>query len=349
MNIAKHFTIVSSLLLVAGCAHEERQARYSEVPPGYDASGTSSSTTYQQTGRSTDAQSSVNSSSTTPSTGLQGQTQNDRALVAQVQQNLSQDNTVSAIMPRVQITAQNGTVTLSGNVSSEQEKQRIETTVKGTGGVASVNNQLQISLSPTSDRPGQGGRLYQDSTTTPPSSTPAPESTPATPEASKASPDLSKSDSPSATTDPSRSEAIKAANEALDSSASSKTDAGLSPTSNSGSTNRIYATTDSTTAATQRSSVQASSEADRSLGQKIQQEIQADANLAAQLSAIKITVVNGKIVLSGAVKSDDQKQSVEKAAQRVTGVSSVDNQLQVSSNPTVSPADSAAPAATPQK
>jgi osmotically-inducible protein OsmY len=253
-------------------------------------------------------------------------------------------------MPRIQITAQNGTVTLSGNVSSEQEKQRIETTVKGTGGVASVNNQLQVSVSPTSDRPGQGGRLYQDSTTTPPSSaTPAPESTPATPDASKASPDLSKSDSPSATADPSRSEAIKAANAALDSTASSKTDAGLSPTSNPGSTNRIYSTTDSTTAASQGLSIQASTEADRALGQKIQQEMRADANLAAQLSAIKLAVDNGKIVLSGSVKSEDQKQAVEKAAQRVTGVSSVDNQLQVSSNPTDSPANSAAPAPIPEK
>jgi len=40
-------------------------------------------------------------------------------------------------------------VTLSGNVPSERERQMIEAMVKNTGGVTSVNDQLQVAYSPT--------------------------------------------------------------------------------------------------------------------------------------------------------------------------------------------------------
>jgi trimeric autotransporter adhesin len=346
MKLAKYFAVTSSLLLIAGCSHKEQhQARYSEFPAygGSSTTSASSSSTYQTgTGTSSSAQqptSSSTASSTSPTQG--GQTQGDRALVAQVQQNLSQDTTLATIAPALQISAQNGTVTLSGNVSSEQEKQRIETAVKGTGGVASVNNQLQVSLTPT----GQGSRLYQDSTTTTPASpSSTPDSSKTSPDSSKTSPDLSKSDSSAATSDAARAESAATA-----SASASKSDTALSPTSQAGSTNRIYSSSQAATTTAGDSSnlsIQASTEADRSLGQKIQQEIRNESSLAGQLSSVKVMVDNGKIMLSGAVKSDDQKQAVEKAVQRVTGVTSVDNQIQVSANPT---ADSTTPARTPEK
>ena len=85
--------------------------------------------------------------------------------------------------------------------------------------------------------------------------------------------------------------------------------------------------------------MQGTTEADRALGQKFQQELKTDSNLAAQLSMVKIGVDNGKITLRGSVKSEEQKKAIETAATRVTGVTSVDNQLQVGSNPSTSPAD----------
>jgi osmotically-inducible protein OsmY len=73
------------------------------------------------------------------------------------------------------------------------------------------------------------------------------------------------------------------------------------------------------------------SEADRQLGQKIAQEINTDSTLAGQISGLKISVDNGKVTLKGNVKSDEQKKTIESAVQRVTGVGSVDNQLQMGS------------------
>ncbi len=347
MKLAKYFAVASSLLLIAGCSHkEEHHARYSEFPAygGSSTTSASSSSTYQTgTGASSSSPqptTSSTASSTSPTLG-QGQTQGDRALVAQVQQNLSQDTTLATVAPTIQISAQNGTITLSGNVSSEQEKQRIETTVKGTGGVASVNNQLQVSLTPT----GQGSRLYQDSTTTTPG-TPSstPDSSKTSPDSSKTSPDLSKSDTSASPSDASRAESAATA-----AASASKSDTALSPTSQPGTSNRIYSSSQAATTTagdTSNLSIQASTEADRSLGQKIQQEIRTESSLAGQLSSVKVVVDNGKIMLSGAVKSDDQKQAVEKAVQRVTGVTSVDNQLQVSANPA---ADSTTPARIPEK
>jgi osmotically-inducible protein OsmY len=73
---------------------------------------------------------------------------------------------------------------------------------------------------------------------------------------------------------------------------------------------------------------------DRTLGQKVMQELRTDASLAGQISAIKITVDNSKITVRGTVKNEDQKKSIESAVQRVTGVASIDNEIQVSPVPT---------------
>jgi osmotically-inducible protein OsmY len=116
----------------------------------------------------------------------------------------------------------------------------------------------------------------------------------------------------------------------------------LSPTSQPGTPSRIYSTNQTSTTETSDPSVasplkmniQGNTEMDRTLGQKVMQELRTDATLAGQISAIRLSVDNGKIALRGTVKSEDQKKSIEAAVQRVTGVASVDNQLQVSATPT---------------
>jgi hypothetical protein len=80
--------------------------------------------------------------------------------------------------------------------------------------------------------------------------------------------------------------------------------------------------------------VQGSSQADRTLAQQISQELRADAGLASSISQISISVADGRVSLRGNVKNEQQKREIESVIQRVTGVSSVDNQLQVSANPT---------------
>src|SRR5437588_12267051 len=118
MKIANRLTIVSSLLLVAGCAHHERYSRYNENNPSYSSSTTytapSGAATEQSTTPSTGVGASAQASATTQG---QGFSDTDRTLTTQVQQSLYNDPTLDTVAPNIQITAPNGTVTLSGNVT----------------------------------------------------------------------------------------------------------------------------------------------------------------------------------------------------------------------------------------
>ena len=62
------------------------------------------------------------------------------------------------------------------------------------------------------------------------------------------------------------------------------------------------------------------------------QELRSDPTLGAMLSQIKINVESGKVTLKGNVKSEEQKKNAESVAQKVTGVSTIDNQLKVSAD-----------------
>jgi osmotically-inducible protein OsmY len=75
--------------------------------------------------------------------------------------------------------------------------------------------------------------------------------------------------------------------------------------------------------------IQASTDADRTLGQQIMKDVCTDKALAAFVSMIKIQVDSGQVTVRGTVKNEQEKQSVEAAVQKVSGVTKVDNQLQV--------------------
>src|SRR5437870_1080813 len=186
MKIQNKLIIVCALLIAAGCSNREKQARYEQ---------TTSAPTYGATS-ATSLQAQPTPSQTTPATTTTqpgAVTESENTLITQVRAELNKDATLAAIVPNIQITAQSGTVTLSGNVPSEQEKQKIEAAVKSSGKVVTVNNQLQVSaapatpsgqssqvtpstapnqpLSPTSERPES--RIYPAPTLSQPSS-PAP-------------------------------------------------------------------------------------------------------------------------------------------------------------------------------
>jgi len=135
-KIQKKLSIVYMLLLAAGCSKREREARYEQSSSAPMYGSTPGTTTQTQPGQN-------QPTATTSQPGAISET--DRTLVSQVRTELSKDTTLAAIVPSIQITAQNGTVTLSGNVPSEQEKQKIEAAVKSAGNVVTVNNQLQVS------------------------------------------------------------------------------------------------------------------------------------------------------------------------------------------------------------
>src|SRR5205085_6056045 len=108
---------------------------------GTAGTGASSSTSGASAFQPGNTQGTSSATATQPSFQTGGQS----GMVTQVQQQLSQDPSLAALVPNLQISFANGTVTLAGNVPSEQEKQKIETIVKSTTGVVNVNNQLQIS------------------------------------------------------------------------------------------------------------------------------------------------------------------------------------------------------------
>src|SRR6266850_8045849 len=151
------FSTVACALLIpaAGCAHKEKQAKFeNKSSPSYI---TGTDTRYYQNNQSTTTATPSEPSSAQVNTTVNqnsAQTQieptgGDSALVSQVRAALNNDTTLVTVAPPIQVTAQNGTVTLSGSVANDQQKQTIEHLVKGTSGVVTVNNQLQVLPSAT--------------------------------------------------------------------------------------------------------------------------------------------------------------------------------------------------------
>ena len=65
------------------------------------------------------------------------------------------------------------------------------------------------------------------------------------------------------------------------------------------------------------------------MAQQIGRELKADTTAASLMSNIKIEVSDGKVMLWGKVNSEDEKKSIESTLQKINGVTSVENQLQV--------------------
>lgn len=152
MKIIPALTITSALLLAAGCAHEERHADYGTTEGQTSTSYNSQSTYYGgQTGttqndndRNTSSGASVGAAGTY---SANGGSDSDNTIVTQVRQSLEQDPEIAAIVPSIQITAQNGTIVLSGNCQSDEQKRQIEALVQKSTGVVTVNNQLTVNAS----------------------------------------------------------------------------------------------------------------------------------------------------------------------------------------------------------
>jgi hyperosmotically inducible protein len=69
--------------------------------------------------------------------------------------------------------------------------------------------------------------------------------------------------------------------------------------------------------------------ADRDITAAIRRAVVADKGLSFTAKNVKIITVSGKVTLRGPVKSDEEKSSIEAKAKAATGVSEVDNQLEV--------------------
>ena len=104
---------------------------------------------------------------------------------------------------------------------------------------------------------------------------------------------------------------------------------------------RVYST-NSTDASSSRSSqsssgsdsfnlrIQGTTDADQKLADQVRQELRSNTALMGSMSRLRISLENGKATLRGTVKTDEEKQKIEQSIQKVTGVTSVQNELRVS-------------------
>lgn len=119
MKIAGKLAVVSSAFLLAACAYHRPPVVYT-TPGG------------QVISAGTDARSAA-----------------DHALETSLHAQVNQYGDLGAGNPNLQIYARNGTVTLSGPVRNERDRQMIDTLVRNTPGVVSVSDQLQVLYPPT--------------------------------------------------------------------------------------------------------------------------------------------------------------------------------------------------------
>jgi len=118
---------LSSLLVAAGCAYEQRY--------GYSYGG----------------------SSLHGSEMIARPNAADRSLEESVRYQISRYGELAAAAPDVQITCRDGAVTISGSVPNERDKEMMEACVRNTSGVLSVDNRLAMSYPAT-------GSAYNQST-----------------------------------------------------------------------------------------------------------------------------------------------------------------------------------------
>lgn len=74
---------------------------------------------------------------------------------------------------------------------------------------------------------------------------------------------------------------------------------------------------------------QANDKADLRITQQIRKNVMGDSTLSFTAKNVKIICAGGKVTLRGPVKTQQERAAIAAAAQRVAGVSEVDNQLEV--------------------
>src|SRR5262245_20307908 len=75
----------------------------------------------------------------------------------------------------------------------------------------------------------------------------------------------------------------------------------------------------------------AMSETDRALAQRVEEALKKNASLASAAQNVQIQAKNGEVILSGSVNNEQEKANIAAEAQKVAGVSKVNNQIEVAS------------------
>ena len=77
---------------------------------------------------------------------------------------------------------------------------------------------------------------------------------------------------------------------------------------------------------------QSENEQDRTITQQIRKSVTSDDSLSTNAHNVKIITVNGVVTLRGPVKTEAEKSKIAEVAQRVAGVTKVDNQIEIEAN-----------------
>ena len=77
---------------------------------------------------------------------------------------------------------------------------------------------------------------------------------------------------------------------------------------------------------------QSESQADLAVTQDVRQILMDDQTFGWNAKNVKVITANGKVTLRGPVDSEEEKRSIEEKVRSVSGVTSVDNQLEVKPN-----------------
>jgi osmotically-inducible protein OsmY len=74
---------------------------------------------------------------------------------------------------------------------------------------------------------------------------------------------------------------------------------------------------------------QGNSQADANTAAQIRQEIIADSRMSVNARNVKITAIDGRVILCGPVNSAEEKHLIGEIADRIAHAGNVDNQLEV--------------------
>jgi osmotically-inducible protein OsmY len=73
------------------------------------------------------------------------------------------------------------------------------------------------------------------------------------------------------------------------------------------------------------------SETDRALAQRVEEALKKNSSLAPAAQNVQVQAKNGEVILRGSVNNEQEKANIAAEAQKVAGVSKVNNQIEVAS------------------
>ncbi len=275
MRIFRTLAYFSPFLLLAGCTG------YNGTQPSYGGSSTSGGQVISAP--RTDAGGAVYSGS--PSSVAA-----DANRAADIRRAISQDQTLRNTASQVQVTSQNGAITLSGSVPDQSTRDDLIALVRRTPGVARINDQTSV---------GSTSSTYQSQST----STYQPQSAPQT-----------------------QTQGARIYSSPGGTSTTPSTPSGGSATTESGSTTGSAAGASGQIFSMQVDNL---TDTDRNLAQQILQGLRTDTSLSNLMPKVNINVSEGRVVLEGHVQNDQQRRTIENIVRRAAANANVENRLQI--------------------